>query len=254
MSSAARKAALKSSSSRQMFYRHGKITWSFQDQPNFASENFLRVRNRSQAWYYKVTTLAMLVLIGAIAFGGLKGHRYYQLQKEASALAEQVSIAKRKEAEAERKAQLLLDRVLNVEKRMSYDAVRLPAGTMLYNVIRRLPDAFYVQTINLTTEDIVKDTKGAPINTRQLATSTALGTLAHTVTISGRIIGMGSNATESSLVENFRSLQGFQVESTKVGASGEGVDINFRYMTNREFHFSPKPAELFSSKKPSKEN
>lgn len=241
--------------SKSRFYTRGKIIWNFSDQPSFVPENFLVARNASQAWHYKVSTLAMFVLILTLVYGGWLGYQYYDLTNKQKGLDQKLVEAKRKEEEIKKKASAVFTRMMSVEKKLAYDTVRQPIGVVLHDIAKRLPSSFYIQNLSINQTDDLKDEKGTSVGTRRAIANPRqrekeifYSLLVNTISVTGRMIGIGSEATEYNLVQAYKNLPGFQIISVK--GSSDGLDVNFQYTHKVEFAFTPKPAELFAEAKP----
>lgn len=229
------------------FYKAGNIAWSFEQQPNFVPENFLKIRNKSQAWYYKVTTLFMLVLIGSAFYGAYLGYEYYERYMEEQTYTEQLNVARREFTMAQNKARTLSKNINNIEKRVAYETIRQSVAHHLFEFARRLPKDFYVQSINVTVEEVAKDKSNSMVTPSQLDASASVYSMGHVLTIKGKVIGTSPRATETALVESFADMKGFRVSQVQTMADGEGVDVSFEYKHGRDFIFAEEPTEILRS-------
>jgi hypothetical protein len=221
--------------SRSLYYTGGAIRWDFNSQPTFLPDLFQRIRNRSQAWHYKLTTLVMFAFLAVIAYGGVLGFQYYQISQKSSDLNSQLQESKRKELQDTKQAKELIGKMLEIEKKIAFDTVRIPASEGLFLIASNLPENFFIQNISVTEEDV-------PVSTKQNRSKSGTDvdvpkTLTQNLTISGRIVGIGEKSTESALLQAFKSVPEFKVTQVQTQPNGEGADITFKYSKSVTYEF-----------------
>jgi hypothetical protein len=229
------------SNSSVQFYSGGPAIFDMATQTNLVPQRFVLVRDAAKAWHYKLSSIMLLVLLLALAYGGYQTYTLFNLRKIAATTQQQLALAKREEEKARAKAKAIYDRVQKLERAYALGFTKQPIANVLGEVAAALPPMFYVESWSLTVSQEATNEAGKVV---QLNKGEFPAVFTTRLQAGGKLVGLGVEAVESKVAEGMKGVEGFKITQAQSLGSGEGLELGFSLNRTKSFNFSPAPPEL----------